>query len=265
MAELKVTILGCGSSGGVPRLGGHWGNCDPENPKNHRRRCSALVERIEGGKVTRVLIDTTPDLRSQLLDADIGLLDGVVYTHMHADHIHGIDDLRMVVFNRKQRLSVWADPVTAAELEQRFAYVFTQPKGSNYPPILELNHLNGPVEVAGEGGVLRFEPFPVEHGSITAYGYRIGPVAYLPDVSEMTPEAWSAVEGLECWILDALQYKPHPTHVHLDKSLSWLERAGPRKGVLTNMHIPLDYETVLAETPDNVTPAYDGMILDFVI
>ena len=265
MSELRITILGCGSSGGVPRLGGLWGNCDPANPKNHRRRCSALIERIEGDKVTRVLIDTTPDLRSQLLDADVGVLDAVVYTHMHADHIHGIDDLRMVVFNRKTRLPVWADPVTAAELELRFGYVFTQPAGSGYPPILEMNLFDGPIVIDGEGGALELRPFPVEHGSITAYGLRIGPVAYLPDVSEMTDAAWAAVDGVECWILDALQYKPHPTHVHLDKALEWFQRAKPAQGVLTNMHIPLDYETVRAETPENVTPAYDGMVLSFEI
>ena len=217
MPELRVTILGCGSSGGVPRIGGHWGNCDPENPKNHRRRCSALIERIDKGKVTRVLIDTTPDLRAQLLDADVGLLDGVVYTHMHADHIHGIDDLRMVVFNRKIRLPVWADPVTAKELEERFRYVFTQPEGSSYPPILEMNVIDGPVVIDGDGGALELNAFPVEHGGVTAYGVRVGPMAYLPDVSEMTDQAWAAVDGLECWVLDALQYEPHPTHVHLEK------------------------------------------------
>ncbi len=261
MAELIFTILGCGSSGGVPRLGGNWGDCDPTNPKNHRRRCSMLVERKDGDDVTRVLIDTSPDLRSQLLDAGVGLLDAVVYTHSHADHVHGIDDLRMVVFNRKERLPIWADGPTQQALYDRFAYAFVQPEGSPYPPILDMNTIDGDVTIDGAGGAVTLTPFEVGHGSIDALGFRIGDVAYLPDVAEIYDDAWEALRGLDLWIVDALRRTPHPTHAHLERTLEWIEQVAPKRAILTNMHIDLDYETVAAETPDHVTPAYDGMTI----
>ena len=264
MAELRVTILGCGSSGGVPRLGGRWGACDPANPKNRRRRCSILVERIEGEDVTRVLVDAGPDMRAQLLDADVGVLDGVLFTHEHADHVHGIDDLRQIVFNRRERLPVWADAKTAAILRERFTYVFDQPPGSLYPPTLEMRSLDGPVTVEGPGGPVSAHPFEVPHGPrSTALGFRIGPVAYLPDVSDMTDAAWEAVTGVECWIVDALRYEPHITHAHLARTLEWIERAAPGRAIITNMHLDLDHDRVAAETPANVDPAYDGMVLRF--
>lgn len=260
-ATLRATILGCGSSGGVPRLGGHWGACDPANPKNHRRRCSLLLERGEGDAVTRVLIDTAPDLRAQLLDADVGWLDAVVYTHAHADHVHGIDDLRMVVINRKARLPVYADAETAAALTERFAYAFVQPEGSPYPPILDLKPIDGAFAIEGPGGAIPFEPIPVEHGGITALGFRMGRLAYMPDVSSIPEAAWPHLGGLACWILDALRYRPHPTHAHLDQSLAWINRAQPEAAVLTNMHIDLDHDRVMDETPPHVRPAYDGLVL----
>jgi len=262
MSRLRFTILGCGSSGGVPRLGGHWGECDPANPRNRRRRCSMLVERLGEQGVTRVLIDTSPDLREQLLDAGVGALDGVVYTHQHADHVHGIDDLRMVVFNMKRRIPVWADGPTADALIARFGYAFVQPEGSSYPPILDLKPLNGPVTVEGAGGALVLEPFRVGHGRIDSLGFRIGALAYLPDVSEMYDESWKAVSGLDIWVLDALRREPHPTHTHLAQSLEWIARAAPRRAVLTNMHIDLDHDRVAAETPEHVAPAFDGMVLE---
>ncbi|QIE57696.1 MBL fold metallo-hydrolase [Pikeienuella piscinae] len=265
MATLRFTILGCGSSGGVPRLGGRWGNCDPENPKNARRRCSMLVERIEEGGVTRVLIDTSPDLRQQLLDAGVGDLDGVLYTHEHADHVHGLDDLRMIVFNQKKRLPVWADGKTSNALLSRFGYAFAQPEGSPYPPILDLRPLKGSVDVTGAGGVVEARPFEVSHGSIDSLGFRIGPLAYLPDVLSMTDQAWTAIAGADCWVLDALRYDPHPTHTHLAQSLEWIERSGVPSAVITNMHIDLDYETLRRELPDHVAPAFDGMRLDFPV
>ncbi len=261
MAKLIFTILGCGSSGGVPRLGGNWGDCDPTNPKNHRRRCSMLIERKDGEAVTRVLIDTSPDLRAQLLDAGVGLLDAVVYTHSHADHVHGIDDLRMVVFNRKERLPIWADGPTQQALYDRFAYAFVQPEGSPYPPILDMNTIDGDVTITGAGGPITLTPFEVGHGSIDALGFRIGDVAYLPDVAEIYDPAWSALRNLDLWIVDALRRTPHPTHAHLERTLEWIERVAPKRAILTNMHIDLDYATVAAETPDYVTPAYDGLTI----
>jgi len=263
MAQLRFTILGCGSSGGVPRLGGHWGACDPTNPKNTRRRCSMLVEQIEGDDVTRVLIDASPDLRQQLLDANIGLLDAVLFTHEHADHMHGLDDLRMIVFNRRARLPIWATPETQSALINRFGYAFVQPEGSPYPSILDLKTIDGPVTIHGAGGAISFAPFKVDHGAIESLGFRIGPLAYLPDVAEMTDEAFAAVDGVDTWVVDALRYTPHPTHAHLERTLGWIEQVKPRRAVITNMHIDLDYATLEAETPEHITPAYDGMILSF--
>ena len=265
MPRLRATILGCGSSGGVPRLGGQWGACDPADPRNARRRCSLLVERIEGDAATRVLIDTAPDLRAQLLDVGVGVLDGVVYTHAHADHVHGIDDLRMVVFNRGSRLPVWADVDTAEALTMRFGYAFLQPPGSAYPPILDLHPLDRPFAVDGPAGPVPFQPIRVQHGRIEALGFRIHDLVYLPDVSDIPSLAWAQLEGLDTWVLDALRYRPHPTHAHLERSLEWIARAAPRRAVLTNLHNDLDYATLAAEIPQAVTPAYDGMVLDFAL
>ncbi len=263
MAELTFTILGCGSSGGVPRLGGLWGDCEPTNPKNRRRRCSMLVERRDAGGTTRVLIDTSPDMREQLLGAGVGDLDAVLFTHGHADHVHGIDDLRMIVFNKRERLKVWADGPTQERLYAGFGYAFTQPAGSPYPPILEMHTIDGVVTIDGTGGSITFHPFKVDHGSIDALGFRVKGVAYLPDVSEIYEAAWSSLENLDVWILDALRRTPHPTHAHLEQSLKWIQRARPKRAVLTNMHIDLDYEAVKAETPDHIEPAYDGLTLTF--
>ena len=262
MDEMRFTILGCGSSGGVPRLGGIWGECDPENPRNVRRRCSMLIERETDAGTTRILIDTSPDMRAQLLGAGVGELDAVVYTHSHADHVHGLDDLRMIVFNMKKRLQVWADGDTQNDLFSRFGYAFVQPADSPYPPILEMNTINGPVEITGAGGTVTLDPFEVNHGSIEALGFRIGDVVYLPDVAAIPEAVWDThLQNLDVWILDALRRTPHPTHAHLEKSLEWMARAKPRRGVLTNMHVDLDYATVEAETPDPITPAYDGMVI----
>jgi len=258
---LHFRILGCGSSGGVPRLGGLWGACDPTNPKNQRSRCSLLVTRSRGDQVTRVLIDTSPDMRAQLLAAQVGTLDAVVYTHGHADHVHGIDDLRMIGFNLRERLQVWADGNTSNDLLGRFGYAFVQPKGSTYPPICELNAITGDITVSGAGGDIVLRPFEVEHGRIEALGFRIGDVAYLPDVSDIPDKAWPLLAGLELWIVDALRRNPHPTHAHLAKTLEWIEKVSPKRAILTNMHNDLDYAALAAETPDHIHPAFDGLTI----
>ena len=263
MARLRFTILGCGSSGGVPRIGGLWGDCDPANPKNRRTRCSLLVERIDKGGTTTVLIDTSPDMRAQLLAADVRHLDAVLYTHSHADHVHGIDDLRQVVFLTRRRLPVWADGPTQEALMSRFAYAFVQPEGSSYPPILDMHTIRGPFQITGAGGTIAITPFPVEHGDIDAVGFRIGGLAYLPDVLSIPETSWPHLQGLDCWIVDALRRTPHPTHAHLSLTLEWIARAAPAEAIITNMHIDLDHAAVEAETPANVRAAYDGMVLEY--
>jgi len=257
----RYTILGCGSSGGVPRLGGQWGACDPTNPKNRRRRCSLLIEQDGPDGTTTVLIDTSPDMREQLLDAGVARLDGVVYTHAHADHVHGLDDLRMIVFNMRARLQVYADAATEADLRRRFSYAFEQPDGSPYPPILEMNALAGPIAIDGPGGEITLTPFDVAHGSISSKGIRTGDVAYLPDVSEIPEESWPTLDGLHTWIVDALRITPHPSHAHLEKTLGWIERAAPEQAIITNMHVDLDYAATDAATPKHVIPAHDGLIV----
>ena len=193
----------------------------------------------------------------------MGELDAVAYTHDHADHVHGLDDLRMVVFNIRKRLPVWADGDTQNTLYARFGYAFVQPAGSPYPPILDMNTIEGDFTIEGAGGPITLRPITVNHGSIDALGFRIGDLAYLPDVAEIPPESWPMLEGLDCWVLDALRRTPHPTHAHLEKSLEWIERARPRRAVLTNMHIDMDYQTVAEETPEHVTPAHDGMVIRY--
>lgn len=262
MARLRFTILGCGSSGGVPRIGNLWGDCDPANPRNRRTRCSLLVERLTEAGTTRVLIDTSPDMRGQLLDAGVSSLDAVAYTHNHADHVHGLDDLRQIVIHNRKRLPVWADPPTQEALFSRFGYAFVQPEGSSYPPICDMHTIKGPFAITGEGGAITLTPFRVEHGDIEALGFRVAKVAYLPDVSTIPDEALHHLEGLDLWILDALRRKPHPTHFHLAQSLDWIARMRPRQAILTNMHNDLDHSAVEAETPDNIRAAYDGMAIE---
>jgi len=264
--RFRFTILGCGSSSGVPRIGGHWGECDSSNPRNRRRRCSLLIERIGAAGTTRVLVDTSPDLREQMLSAEVGTLDGVVFTHFHADHVHGIDDLRQVVFNMGTRLPVWADGPTQDALLSRFGYAFVQPKDSPYPPILELNTIHdAPFHVQGPGGTVTLTPFGANHGTIDALGFRVGGMAYLPDAVRIHDDSWARLQDLDLWIVDALRRTPHPTHAHLDMTLEWIARARPRQAVLTNMHIDLDHDVVMAETPDHVIPAHDGMILELPV
>lgn len=259
---IRATILGCGSSGGVPRLGNRWGDCDPANPKNRRRRCSLLVERPGAGGVTQVLVDTGPDLVPQLLDAGVATVDAVVYTHAHADHIHGIDDLRQLAYNAGTRIPTWADMPTSEALLDRFGYIFHTPPGSYYPPICDLHRIDGPITVTGPGGPVTLIPFRVQHGEITALGLRVGGLAYLPDVSDIPHPAWPLIEGAEVFVCDALRPVPHPSHAHMAQALDWIARSGAPRGVLTNMHIDMDYATVMAATPAHVQPAFDGMVIE---
>lgn len=263
--RLRFTILGCGSSPGTPRVNGDWGDCDPTNPKNARLRCAAMAERISAdGGITRVVIDTGPDFRAQMIAAQVDRLDAVIYTHAHADHIHGIDDLRTYTHVQRRLIDVYADQATMHRLHEAFGYCFETPPGSGYPPILKA-HLFGhdrPITIEGEGGPLTFEPLPQIHGDILSVGFRIGELAYCPDVSAWPGATVELLGGLEVLIIDALQYKPHPTHFSLGEALEWIERLQPGRAVLTHMHIPLDYDTVMRETPDNVEPGYDGMTIE---
>jgi phosphoribosyl 1,2-cyclic phosphate phosphodiesterase len=255
------TILGCGSSGGVPRVAQGWGDCDPNNPKNRRRRCSLLVERESAQGKTTVLIDTSPDLREQLIDANVSSLDGVLFTHNHADHTHGIDDLRPLALAQRGRIDVYADEETSALLHARFGYCFETPLGSDYPPILQEHRIREgrEVTVAGKGGEISGLPFVMQHGTTTALGFRFGDVAYSCDVNDLPPASIRALEGLDLWIVDALRRRPHPSHFCLADTLAWIERIKPKRAVLTNMHSDLDYETLRRELPAQVEPAYDGM------
>jgi phosphoribosyl 1,2-cyclic phosphate phosphodiesterase len=261
---LRLTILGCGSSPGTPRITGDWGKCDPANPKNRRRRAAAMVERISNGGVTTVVIDTGPDFREQMIDARVEHIDAVLYTHPHADHIHGIDDLRGYVLAQRRRMDIHADKPTLERLQEAFGYCFKTPPGSSYPPILTAHAIahDEKVTIEGEGGPLTFEPLPQIHGDIISLGFRIGGLAYCPDVSDFPPETVAALQRLDVLVVDALQYKRHPSHFSLEEALDWIGRLRPKHAVLTHMHIPLDYEIVRAETPDHVEPAFDGMIIE---
>lgn len=262
---LAATILGCGSSAGVPRIGNDWGRCDPAEPKNRRMRCSLLVERRGEGGVTRLLIDTTPDLRAQMLAANVAHVDGVWYSHSHADHCHGIDDLRGFYLNGRRRIPVWADAHTSRILKERFGYCFATPAGSSYPPILD-HHLLHPGErlaLAGAGGDIHGMPFVLSHGDIDALGFRFGTMAYTPDVNDVPEASLEHLEGLDLWIIDALKRGRHPSHFSLEESLRWIERLRPRRAILTNMHIDMDYATLSRELPPHIRPAYDGMVIPF--
>jgi phosphoribosyl 1,2-cyclic phosphate phosphodiesterase len=259
---LRLTILGCGSSAGVPRVGVGWGACDPANPKNRRRRCSVLVERFApDGAVTTVLVDTGPDVRDQLLAADVRRLDAVLYTHEHADHIHGIDDLRPLAIVQRQRIPVYADRMTSELLMMRFGYCFETPAGSSYPPILKMHHLKPGFEafIPGPGGTIEAMPFRMIHGDIDTMGFRFGSIAYAPDVSEMPEESLRYLEGLDVLILDALRYTPHPTHFSVSEALDFIAKVKPKRAILTNLHTDLDYEALRRELPPHIEPAYDGL------
>ena len=268
---MRAIILGCGSSGGVPRVGGDWGACDPAEPKNRRTRCSLYVEYWEGEKTppvkarTAVLIDTSPDLREQFLLNKIKRLDALLYTHDHADQSHGIDDLRPVTYRMQKRIPTYMDAHTKEHVYKRFEYCFEMPDGRVHPPILELQNLlkgGSIIAINGPGGILNVEVIELSHGPTPSLGFIFdGKLAYTPDVWDIPNESFAALESIDTWIVDALRYNDHPTHAHTDKTLSWLANAKAKQGVLTNLHIDMDYKTLSAELYGTTKPAYDGMEL----
>ncbi|MDR3450172.1 MAG: MBL fold metallo-hydrolase [Alphaproteobacteria bacterium] len=250
---MKVTILGCGSASGVPLIGGDWGACDPGNPRNRRSRVSVLVE--EGD--TKLIVDTSPDMRQQLLDCGLKKLDAVLYTHDHADHCHGIDELRSVNWLTQKPTPVYATPEVLLGLETRFAYIFHGAGGGYYKPVVTTHEITGPFTV----GDIAVTPFAQAHGKITSMGFRFGDFAYSTDVSALDEQAFATLAGVKVWVVDALREEPHPTHSHLAQTLEWIARLRPERAILTHMNQTLDYASLAAKLPPGVEPAYDGMIL----
>ena len=265
----RFTILGCGSSPGVPRITGDWGACDPKNPKNRRSRAAFMVQQFaEGGGVTTVVIDTGPDFRQQMIAAKVVDIDAVLYTHAHADHLHGIDDIRGYFHNSHRRIPIHADVFTMDRIRAGFGYCLETPAGSNYPPIVQpvlIERLDTAFIIDGAGGVVEFLPLKQQHGDIHSLGFRIGDIAYCSDVSDFPADSVTKLENLDVLILDALQYKFHPSHLSLEQSLAWIAQLKPQRAYLTHMHVPLDYDTVLRETPDHVEPAFDGLSFDIIV
>ena len=254
-------MLGSGTSSGVPRLGGpdgrgDWGSCDPAEPRNRRRRVSLLIEAAD----TVVLIDTGPDMREQLLDAGVSRLDAVLYTHDHADHAHGIDDLRQLFHNQHRAIDCYADPSTWTVLARRFDYVFEGRGG--YPATCTAHDLPPVLSI----GPLHIRHFQQPHGSIESLGFRIegegASVAYSTDIKDLRSDALSSLEHLDLWVVDALRRAPHPSHSHLDQTLGWIAHVRPRRAVLTHMDNTMDYRPLAAELPAGVEPGYDGLVID---
>jgi phosphoribosyl 1,2-cyclic phosphate phosphodiesterase len=264
-----VVILGSGSSGGVPRADGAWGACDPADPRNRRSRCSLLVRRrSEEGpeRQTTVVVDASPEFRLQTSAAGAKRLDALLMTHDHADQAHGIDDIRAFALVQRQRIACWMDPATRASLLARFGYIFAGE--GYYPAIAEIHDLppHGHAwSVDGPSGAIPIITFDQDHGSMRSVGYRFGGLAYSSDVVDLTEEAFAALADLDVWIVDALRYTPHPTHAHVDKTLEWIARVRPRRAILTNLHIDLDFAELAARLPPGVEPAYDGMTIDVAI
>lgn len=261
--ELRLTILGCGSSPGVPRVNGDWGACDPAEPRNRRRRCSALVERVSSLGTTTLVIDCGPDFREQMLSAHVRHIDGIVLTHPHADHIHGIDDIRSYVLDSRKLVPVYADRSTADRVMEAFGYCLVTPPGSSYPPIIRHVEIEPgrAFVVDGRGGPIEFQPILQTHGSVHSLGLRFGPFAYCSDISDFPPHSVEAIRGASHLVIDALQYARHPSHLSLDEALAWIERLEVPQALLTHMHTPLDYRTLCETLPGHVRPAHDGLTI----
>lgn len=262
---LRFTLLGTGSSGGVPRIGNDWGACDPSEPKNRRSRCSALAELIDEAdkEATRVLIDTSPDIREQLLREDIDRVDGIVFTHEHADQVGGLDDVRVLALRQRARIPVYLDEPTNAALTKRFEYCFEGVGG--YPPILDRQPLitaYEPFVISGSSGPLNFLPLDQEHGYIRSLGFRIGGLAYCNDLNRLPERSLELLGELDVLVIDALRYTEHPSHANLDQALAWSNELKPKRTILTNMHIDLDYETLRRTLPESVAPGYDGLRIE---
>jgi phosphoribosyl 1,2-cyclic phosphate phosphodiesterase len=268
-ATLEITILGCGSSGGVPRADGNWGVCDPNDPRNRRTRCSLMVRRKseEGpGRWTTLVVDASPEFRLQTAAAGAKRLDAMLFTHDHADQSHGIDDIRAFALRQRARIPCYADAETRATLVRRFGYVFEGEK--SYPAIADLKSIPAhgePWAVDGPSGAIPVVTFDQDHGEVRSIGYRFGGVAYSSDVLDLEPDAFEALKDLDLWIVDALRYAPHPTHAHVERTLGWIEALRPRRAILTNLHIDLDYEELAARLPQGVEPAVDGQRIELKI
>lgn len=251
---MKVTILGCGTSSGVPRIGNDWGSCDPAEPRNRRMRAAILVETA----TTRILIDSGPDLREQLLAAYVGTIDAILWTHDHADHIHGLDDLRQVFHNRGAAIPAFARAATMASLHERFGYAFEGKNG--YPAILDAQHLADKQRI----GDINIRVVDQPHGGTTSAGLRFEHgdtvIGYATDFSRMTDDMAILYQSLDLWIVDALRRAPHPSHPHLDQTLRWVRALAPKEAVLTHMDNSMDYRRLCAELPEGVMPGYDGMV-----
>jgi phosphoribosyl 1,2-cyclic phosphate phosphodiesterase len=254
---VRVTILGCGTSAGVPRPGGkggkgEWGAANPANPRNRRRRCSILVQ--DQGKT--VLVDTSPDVRAQLLDAEVERLDAVIWTHEHADQVHGIDDIRPYML-RQGVIESWANRRTYDVLFKRFGYCFEM-EGTFYAPIYSVNEIQGPFAAAG----LPVQPIEQDHGLIPSLGLRFGAFGYANDLVALPEASLQAFKGVEVLVVDAMRYRPHPTHAHLDRALEWIEQIAPKRAFLTNLHVDMDYAELDRVTPNHVQPCHDGLIIN---
>jgi phosphoribosyl 1,2-cyclic phosphate phosphodiesterase len=260
---LEFTILGSGSSGGVPRADGDWGRCDPHEPRNRRSRCALLVRRkddFDQLDETTILVDTSPDLRLQTAGAGVRRIDAVLYTHDHADQAHGIDDLRAFAIRMRRRTPCYMDPATMISLGRRFSYIFEGEGG--YPPICEPRPLpphGTPWGVEGPSGPIPVLNFDQDHGGVRSVGYRFGDVGYCSDVVALPSEAMAALVDLDVFIIDALRDTPHPTHAHVAMALDWIAKLKPRRAILTNLHIDLDYNDLAARLPPGVEPAFDGL------